>query len=161
MLEFATHYDGVLVTETMLVDGVNDGEADVQQVADFLARMRPARAYLAIPTRPPAASWVQAPGEEAINRAYQVLSERVEHVEYLIGYEGNAFAFTGDVEEDLLSITAVHPMREDAVDTFLTRAGADWAVVRRLVAQEQLVETEYGSHRFYLRKLNRRKKGSE
>jgi wyosine [tRNA(Phe)-imidazoG37] synthetase (radical SAM superfamily) len=160
MLEFAAHYDGSLVTETMLVDGVNDGEAAIRQVADFLARLRPERAYLAIPTRPPAEPWVQAPGEQAINRAYQVLSERVEHVEYLIGYEGNAFAFTGDVEEDLLSITAVHPMREDAVDAFLARAGTDWAVVRRLVAHEQLVDTEYGSHRFYLRKLNRRKKES-
>ncbi|MBN1889418.1 MAG: hypothetical protein JW850_15595 [Thermoflexales bacterium] len=74
-------------------------------------------------------------------------------MEYLIGYEGNAFAFTGDVEQDMLSITAVHPMREDAVDEFLARAGTDWAVVRRLVAQDQLVEAEYASHRFYLRKL--------
>ena len=159
VLEFTRHYDGVLVTETMLVEGVNDGEADMQQLVDFLVRLRPDRAYLAIPTRPPAESWVQAPGEDVINRAYQVLSERVEHVEYLIGYEGNAFAFTGDVEENLLSITAVHPMREDALDTFLARAGADWAVVQRLVAQAQLVEAEYGSHRFYLRKLNRPKKG--
>ena len=44
---------------------------------------------------------------------------------YLIGYEGNAFAFAGNVEEDLLSISAVHPMREKAVSEFLARAGAD------------------------------------
>jgi wyosine [tRNA(Phe)-imidazoG37] synthetase (radical SAM superfamily) len=88
-----------------------------------------------------------------INRAYQILSEQVDQVGYLIGYEGNAFAFTGDVEEDLLSITAVHPMREDAVSEFLVRAGADWSVVRQLVAREQLVEIEYRGTRFYLRKL--------
>jgi len=46
-------------------------------------------------------------------------------VEYLIGYEGNAFAFTGNVEEDLLSITSVHPMREDAVKDFLKKANAE------------------------------------
>ena len=160
MLEFARHYDGALVTETMLVAGVNDGEEAMRQVADILVRLQPTRAYVSIPTRPPAEPSASAPEEDVINRAYQILSERVENVEYLIGYEGNAFAFTGNVEEDLLSITAVHPMREDAVDTFLARAGADWAVVRRLVAQDQLVETEYGSHRFYLRKLNRRKKGA-
>ncbi|MBN2007234.1 MAG: hypothetical protein JXA21_28040 [Anaerolineae bacterium] len=160
MLEFARHYEGALMTETMLVEGVNDEEADLRCVADFLARLRPARTYLAIPTRPPAVPWAQPPGEDVINRAYQILSERADHVEYLIGYEGNAFAFTGNVEEDLLSITAVHPMREDAVEAFLARANADWAVVRQLVAQEQLVETAYGSHRFYLRKLNRRKRGA-
>lgn len=161
MFEFAQHYDGELMTETMLVAGVNDGEASLRQVSDFLVRLRPARAYLAIPTRPPAEPGASAPEEDVINRAYQILSERVEHVEYLIGYEGNAFAFTGNVEEDLLSITAVHPMREDAVEAFLARASADWVVVQRLITQEQLVETEYGSHRFYLRKLNQYKRRSE
>ena len=156
MLEFARHYDGALMTETMLVDGVNDGEENVRKVADFLARLQPDRAYLAIPTRPPAEPWARSPGEPMINRAYQVLSESVDHVEYLIGYEGNAFAFTGDVEQDLLSITAVHPMREDAVDAFVARAGADWTAVHQLVAQDRLVEAEYEGHRFYLRRLGGR-----
>ncbi len=128
MLEFARDYTGELVTETMLARDVNDGADHVREVAE-------------------------PPKEEAINRAYQILGERVDHVEYLIGYEGNAFAFTGNVEEDLLSITAVHPMREDAVRAFLSRAGADWPVVRSLIDQDQLVQTEYDGHRFYVRKL--------
>jgi len=77
-------------------------------------------------------------------------------VEYLIGYEGNAFAFTGNVEEDLLSITSVHPMREDAVSEFLARAGADWSVVHRLIAQDQLVESKYDGLTFYMRRLHPR-----
>jgi wyosine [tRNA(Phe)-imidazoG37] synthetase (radical SAM superfamily) len=159
MREFAKAYAGHLVTETMLVEGVNDGEEHLGKIADFLAWLQPGVAYVAIPTRPPAEKWVQPPHEEVINCAYQILSRGEGQVEYLIGYEGNAFASTGDVERDLLSITAVHPMREDAVDAFLVRAQseqlakADWTVVRRLVAQDHLVETEYGGHRFYLRKL--------
>ena len=153
MLEFAQDYTGELVTETMLARDVNDGEDHVREVAEFLARLAPARAYLSIPTRPPAEPRVGAPDEEEINRAYQILGDRVDHVEYLIGYEGNAFAFTGNVEDDLLSITSVHPMREDAVRAFLARAGAAWPVVRSLIDQDQLVETEYAGHRFYVRKL--------
>jgi len=153
MLEFASAYRGELVTETMLVASVNDSDTLISEVADFVARLRPAKAYLSIPTRPPAEHWVKLPGEGAINRAYQILGERVDEVEYLIGYEGNAFAFTSNVEDDLLSITAVHPMREEAISAFLTQAGADWAVVRRLVAQQKLVETEYRGTKFYLRKL--------
>ncbi|MBC7260504.1 MAG: radical SAM protein, partial [Chloroflexi bacterium] len=65
-----------------------------------------------------------------------------------------AFAFTGDVEEDLLSITAVHPMRQDAVSDFLAQAGADWSVVQTLIAQEKLIETEYGGQKFYMRRLS-------
>jgi len=153
-LKFAQAFRGELVTETMLVEGVNDDDDQIRDVAGFLARLEPATAYLAIPTRPPAEEWVQPPDEEVINRAYQVFSEKVDRVEYLVGYEGNAFAFTGNVEEDLLSITSVHPMREDAVSEFLARAGADWTAVRELVEQGRLVETEYARRRFYVRKIH-------
>ena len=153
MLEFARAYEGELATETMLVEGVNDGDEHVKEVADFLAELRPARAYLSIPTRPPAEKWAQPPNEKVVNRAYQILGDRVDHVEYLIGYEGNAFAFTGNAEEDLLSITAVHPMREEAVKEFLARAKADWSIVRKLLDQGQLVETEYEGNKFYMRRL--------
>ena len=152
-MAFAEEYRGELVTETMLVAGVNDGEEHLAAAASFLARLQPAVAYLSIPTRPPAEEWVRAPDEAALNRAYQILSGQVGQVEYLVGYEGNAFAFTGDVEEDLLAITAVHPMREDAVSDYLARAGAGWPVVQRLVAESELVETVRGGHTFYLRKL--------
>ncbi len=155
-LAFAREYRGELVTETMLVAGVNDGEKQLQALADFLGRLQPDRAYLSIPTRPPAELWAQTPDEQIVNRAYQALGRKVEQVEYLIGYECNAFAFTGDVEQDLLSITAVHPMREDAVSLFLARAGAEWPVVQRLVAEGELVAAEHGGHTFYLRKLGDR-----
>ena len=152
-LAFARAFPGELVTETMLVDGVNDGEGHLEALAGYLARLQPDRAYLSIPTRPPAEPWAVPPGEGNVNRAYQILGRNLEQVEYLIGYEGNAFASTGDVEEDLLSITAVHPMREDAVRQFLDRAGAAWEVIRRLVAQDRLVEAEYDGYRFYLRRF--------
>jgi wyosine [tRNA(Phe)-imidazoG37] synthetase (radical SAM superfamily) len=152
-LAFAGDYGGELVTETMLVSGVNDDESHLKEIAGFLARLRPDRAYLSIPTRPPAEGWVHPPDEQGINRAYQIVSQRVDQVEYLIGYEGNAFAFTGDVEEDLLSITAVHPMRREAVSEFLARARADWSTVHRLTRQGQLVETEHQGQTFYMRKL--------
>ena len=155
MLRFARSYDGKLVTETMLVRDINDGEDHLRKVAKFLARLKPDIAYLSIPTRPPAEAWAQPPDECVINRAYQILSEKVERVEYLIGYEGNAFAFTGNIEEDLLSITAVHPMRKDAVSEFLGRARGDWSAIHQLVAQNRLLETEYGGHKFYLRKLGK------
>jgi len=155
MLEFARMYTGELATETMLVNGVNDGDDLVRKTADFLASLKPSKVYLSIPTRPPAEKWVQPSGEQAINRAYQILNRKVDRVEYLIGYEGNAFALTGNVAEDLLSITAVHPMRAEAVDAFLARAEADRSIVDRLIAQDQLIETEYEGRKFYMRKLQR------
>lgn len=158
-LEFARSFQGKIVTETMLVRNVNDTEQQIKRITDFLVRLQPAIAYLSIPTRPPAEEWAQPSDEGIVNRAYQILNERVEHVEYLTGYEGDAFAFTGNIEEDLLSITAVHPMRKDAVDAFLERAGADWEVVHRLILQEKLIEAEYKGHKFYLRRFGKHREG--
>lgn len=151
-LEFARCYGGELVTETMLVQDVNDSADHIREVGDFLAQLRPAKAYLAIPIRPPAEEWVHPPDEETINRAYQILGQKVDRVEYLIGYEGNAFGFAGNAEEDLLGITAVHPMREEAVMELLAKTEADWPVVRDLIDQGRLVEVEYKGSKFYVRK---------
>jgi wyosine [tRNA(Phe)-imidazoG37] synthetase (radical SAM superfamily) len=154
-LEFSKAFPGQLATETMLVGGINDSPPLLEEVADFVARLKPSVAYLAVPTRPPAEAWVRPPGEDALNRAFQIFRKKIDRVEYLIGYEGNAFSSTGNVEEDLLSITSVHPMREKAVGEFLARAGADWSSVQRLISQGHLVETEYGGHHFYLRRLRK------
>lgn len=153
LLAFAEAYRGELVTETMLVRGVNDDAAHLADVATFLAQLRPAKAYLAAPTRPPAEPWVEPPREDVINQAFQLFRSRLAHVELLIGYEGNAFASTGNLAEDLLSITAVHPMRADAVQELLAGAGADMSVVRTLIAGGHLVETTYDGYKFYSRKL--------
>jgi wyosine [tRNA(Phe)-imidazoG37] synthetase (radical SAM superfamily) len=139
----------------MLVSDINHSVGQLRDLAAFLAELEPATAYLSVPIRPPAEGWVRPPEEDAINEAYQILVERLRQVEYLIGYEGNAFAFTGNVEEDLLRITSVHPMREDAVSEFLSRAAADWSTVQGLIGGGQLIEAEYQGHRFYVRKMRR------
>jgi wyosine [tRNA(Phe)-imidazoG37] synthetase (radical SAM superfamily) len=153
ILAFAGTFKGKLVTETMLVKDINDSDDHITEIADFLARLGPAIAYLSIPTRPPAVKWVQPPGEEVINQAYQILNKKNDSLEYLIGYEGNTFAFTGDVEEDLLSITAVHPMREEALNEFLPQAGADWSIIHKMVAQGQLIQMNYKGKNYYMRRL--------
>ncbi|GAJ08140.1 unnamed protein product, partial [marine sediment metagenome] len=142
MVKFADTFKGELTTESMLIQGINDNSGEIEKIADFLAELKPNRAYLAIPTRPPAKATVTAASEQVINMAYQIFSKRLGSVEYLIGYEGNAFTLTGKVEDDLLSITSVHPMREEAVMEFLRRADADWGVIEKLIEEGNLIELE-------------------
>jgi wyosine [tRNA(Phe)-imidazoG37] synthetase (radical SAM superfamily) len=155
-LAFAKVYTGDLITETMLVKDMNDGESQAKDIASFISDVEPVHAYLAIPTRPPAVDEIRSPNEVTINRNYQIFSEYLDHIEYLIGYEGNGFAFTGNFEEDILSITAVHPMREDAVRKLLNRANSDWEVIEELIADGKLMEIEYNRKNFYLRKFMKR-----
>ena len=142
MLSFSRSFEGILTTETMLIKGVNDDIGGIGQVADFLKKLEPDMAYLAIPTRP-TAERISPASENTINAAYQIFSKRLNSIEYLIGYEGNAFASTGNAEDDLLSITAVHPMREEAVTELLNRLGTGWETVQELIDKGSLVELDY------------------
>ena len=153
MLAFAESYQGRLVSETMLVSGANDEPEHLRELGAFLAELHPEIAYLAVPTRPPAEADALPPSESRLNAAYQVLAEQLPHVEYLVGYEGNAFGSSGDAVQDLLSITAVHPMREDAVKALLSQTGDGWALVEALLASGQMVAVPHGEYRYYMRRL--------
>lgn len=152
---FAAAFRGRLVTETMLVEGLNDGDDALQSVAAFLGTVAPETAYIAVPTRPPAEPWVRAPDEARVQRAHHWFSERVSGVELLIGYEGDAFSSTGDPVRDLLGITAVHPMRREAVERLLAESGATWDVVEGLMRAGELVEVGFGDAAYYLRRIRR------
>jgi len=153
MFRFANTFKGELTTESMLIQDINDNDGEIERIASFLAQLKPTKAYLAIPIRPPATRTITAASELALNRAYQIFSKRVSSVEYLIGYEGNAFAFTGNIENDLLSITSVHPMREEAVIELLKKADSGWGVVEKLINDDSLLEVEYQRKKFYMRRL--------
>ena len=150
---FAGSYEGTLVTETMLVAGINDSDASLSGVAEYLAQLGGHTAYLGAPIRPPAVAGTRAPDEATLNRAFQIFSAHLQRVELLAGYEGDAFAATGDAEADLLAITAVHPMREQAVRALLERCGAPWSLVQRLVGDGALRQVPYAGARFYVRRL--------
>jgi len=155
MLEFTDLFKGELATETMLIQDINDYDEEIGEIADFLVELKPDKAYIAIPTRPPAEKWAKPAKEGVINMAFQVFAEKLgaERVEYLIGYEGNAFAFTGNIIRDLLSITAVHPMRKEAVEEFLKKADADWQTIEKLLGEGRLVELEYKGNTYYTRRF--------
>ncbi len=151
--EFSNSFNGELNTETMIVGHVNDSAEELQKIAEFIAGLNVKTAYISIPTRPPSENWVKPPSEFKLYVGYHIFSEHGINTELLIGYEGNAFSTTGNLEIDLLSITAVHPMREDAVEEYIRKTGFKWDDVYKLVRDGKLVELEYNGKKFYLRRL--------
>lgn len=149
---FARLFKGTLITETMLCKNINDSPEELDAVSDFLKTIQPKKSYLAIPVRPPALP-VEPADETTLNLAWQLFSEKLPEVEYLIGYEGDAFATTGNIRQDILSITSVHPMRRDAVETLLRKTGESREVISRMVENGEIIETPYRGYTYYLRKL--------
>ena len=150
---FAGEYNGTLVTETMLVSGVNDMEEETEKTAEFISGIAPDVAYIGVPTRPPAVSWVTPPEEHVINRTFQIFSSTGLNTEYLLGFPVGEFGSTGSLKEDLLNITSVHPMGEDDVEGFLKRNDAEWNIVDELLEEKRLTTAEYGGKRFFMRKM--------
>ena len=153
MLQFGAVFKGEIITETMLIKGINDSHKEIKEIAEFLTLLKPVRSYISIPTRPTAEKGTLPASDQVLNMACQVFKKNLPYVESLTGYEGNEFGFSGNIEEDLVSITSVHPMREEAVRAYLKKAGADWGVITDLIKRGALVELEYQGKSFYMRKL--------
>jgi wyosine [tRNA(Phe)-imidazoG37] synthetase (radical SAM superfamily) len=159
MVEFARTYAGRLLTETLLVAGINDDPHGIRRVADFIAGIEPVCAYLAVPTRPPAVRTAVPPAPEVVVQAFHLMTRRLPRVELLVGEEEGRFGRTGKPIEDLLGILAVHPMREERARAYLRNAGAAPGALDRLLADGRVITASHAGHTFVLRPLRRSGQG--
>lgn len=155
LLQFSSDYKGKLVTETMLVQGINDNTTILKQTAGLIAQLKPFIAYISIPTRPPALSWVKPPDETVINEAYQIFSDEGLNAELILGFEGTNTGYTGNAMEDIINICTVHPIREDTMQELLRKNNADSTILTMLIHGDYIQQVKYGSNTFYIRKFHR------
>ncbi len=153
LLHFSQDFKGKLVTETMLVNGVNNSLEILHQTAELVSLVNPSVAYLAIPTRPPAVTSVTAADENSINEAYQIYATKNIQTELILGFEGTDTGFTGNAMDDILNICAVHPIREDTMQELLKKDHADSSLLEAMIQDKQIHKLEYGSKTFYLREF--------
>jgi wyosine [tRNA(Phe)-imidazoG37] synthetase (radical SAM superfamily) len=135
----------------MLVAGLNDSAKTTRQLCDFLLELQPSISYLSIPTRPPAEVEVTPPSPETLQEIIEICAERVPFVDLLFEAEMGDFVSTGNLVEDILSITAVHPLREEALRTMISMAGGTWSVVEELLATKEISSIDHRNERFFLR----------
>jgi len=152
---FSNEYNGKLVTETMLVKGINDSKEEIEKISEFLKKVKPDICYISVPTRPPAEKWVGVPEAENINIAYQIFKKKDLNVEILTGIGGSTFGFTGKVKEDILGTTSVHPMTEQQIEKLLEKSGEKWEVVENLLKEGFLREVEFDGRKYFLRNFQK------
>jgi wyosine [tRNA(Phe)-imidazoG37] synthetase (radical SAM superfamily) len=149
-MEFASEYTGTLATETMLVKNINDSAAAITKTAEIIKKINPQKAYILVPIRPPAEPFVAPPDEDTLNAAYQIFTGSNINTELLVHDEGVEFTFTSDVEKELLSILAVHPMRMDAVNRFLNKSDSKWDVIENMITENKIKEVTYGQNAYFV-----------
>ncbi len=146
---FAGEYYRGIMTETMLVQGVNTDKVGLRETAEFLAAIGVADAYLSLPTRPPACRWVRRPSSAIAEAAYELFKGYLTNVTRLFKEESPVFCSSGNAERDLLSIAAVHPLTTDAVARLLQADNAEWSLVQQLLEEGKLVSIDHEGHSFY------------
>ncbi|MCX6234285.1 MAG: radical SAM protein [Bacteroidetes bacterium] len=148
---FSKVYTGKLVTETMLIKDVNDTEEELVKLTQYLQYTKPDLAYIATPTRPTAFKNILPADEATIAFAYKIFTSHSISTELLNGYEGNAFASSGNFTNDILSITAVHPMRRDAVLELMAKSNATEERLNILIDNGLIKKINFNNQVYYLR----------
>lgn len=118
LVEFRKEFHGRLWVEVMLVKGLNDTEAALQEIAAVLKSIQPDEVHILQPDRPPVETWVQPSDEEGLLRASTILGDaaRVFHP------ASGSFDLSGcgSLVESVIGIITRHPMREEELIETLT-----------------------------------------
>jgi wyosine [tRNA(Phe)-imidazoG37] synthetase (radical SAM superfamily) len=119
LVAFRKEYRGKVWVEVMLVQGLNDTSLALEEIAKVLEMVKPDAVHINLPTRPPAETWVQPPGEEGLMRAMAILGNIAEVVHPAEG----SFELSGDenVVDAIIGIITRHPMRQDELERTLNR----------------------------------------
>ncbi len=155
IVKFSNEYKRRLYTETMLINRINTDKKVIEEIADFIRTLKIKKAYISIPTRPPASKSAGVPSEATINMAYNLFTERNLNAELLSDYSPIEFPATKNVREEILNITSVHPMREKDVKNILDKAGKTWKIVEDLLVKGELKMVNFGKNKFFLRSFKR------
>jgi len=118
LVDFRKEYQGMLWIEVMLVDGLNDTPAALQEIARILERIKPDAIHINMPTRPPVESWVRPPEPEGLMQALAILGNIAEVVHPAEG----SFDLSGykHPQDAILSIITRHPMRQEEIEHTLS-----------------------------------------
>ncbi len=148
---FAQFYKGKLITETMLVKGLNDSAREARAAAAFIADLHPHTAYLALPLRPPAEDWVEAPDHKTLVRAFEIFKSQIDQVELMLELPDSKLAGGESDLAILLSTLAVHPLSQADIGRFLEERGIPLDQLEALIADGLIRRVPYKKTQFYLR----------
>ncbi len=120
---FRQAYQGRLWIEVMLVQGLNDTEPALIELAGLLKEINPDEVHLMQPTRPPAETWVRPPDADGLVRAQAILGKMAQ----VIAPASGSFDLSGEADPltAILHIIQRHPMRESELVHTLRQNGRD------------------------------------
>ena len=119
LIAFRKEYTGKFWPEVMLINGLNDTEEALRDIAGVLDKMKPDLVHINLPVRPPAEMWIKPPDDDGLLRALAILGEaaRVVHP----ADDDLELGSFETVVDAIIDIVGRHPTREDEIRRALDR----------------------------------------
>ncbi len=151
--KLSQEYNGTLITETMLVKNINDNIEELKAIAETIANLNPHKAYIAVPTRPPAEPWATPPKPQTIQVLQEELASKGIKTEPLTTIEPPPPPTTHPIEY-ILATTQVHPLPLNHIEEILRKQGQDphKTLKQLLEKHRELQIIEYMGHKYLIRK---------
>ncbi len=110
LVTFRGEYKGRLWIEVMLLGGINDTDAALNDLANVLAKINPDMVHLVLPTRPAPEQEIRLPSDERLEQAIAILSKVTVVVSPLKGNMDLRNA--PDMLEAITAIVSRHPVQQ-------------------------------------------------
>lgn len=149
--KFAKEFNGKLISDTMLVQGLNDSDAEAEATAAFIQSLEIRSAYLGLPLRPPTKEWVQPPKARRLTEIYEIFQSKVSHVEIMTNLPTSELERDRQPIQKLLDILQVHPLEESEILPYLKKNKIPKEILTSLTEAGQLTCREVRGARYYLR----------
>ena len=120
---FRADYGGQLWVEVMLIQGMNDTEPALRELAAVLAQVQPQEVHITLPTRPPSETWVAPPNHDGLMRAEAILGD----IAHVVHPENGDFDLGGfdSVVDAVIAVITRHPMSQNQLEQALARWSPD------------------------------------
>jgi wyosine [tRNA(Phe)-imidazoG37] synthetase (radical SAM superfamily) len=146
---FAASFNGKLISETMLVESLNDDDSQAAGLAQYLKSIEPTNVYLSLPLRPPAESSVIPPDREKIHEFNRKMEEYGIHSTLLGDLpESDVDKKSGQMDE-IISILKVHPLNRKELKKILHEKNLTWDQLVNLVDEGIILEKRTQGEVFY------------
>ena len=147
---FAASYGGKLMTETMLVAGVNDSDEEADQTAAFIAGLHPTASYLSLPLRPPAENWVSPPDADRLIALYQRYKQAIPSIELLMELPESDLPHSSQPIKDLIKTLMVHPLEESEIRRYLEKHSLPFTILEDSVQKGKILKKTLGDKSFFV-----------
>lgn len=135
LIAFRQVYPGKLWVEVMLIQEVNDSPEELAEIAIWLAKIRPDRVDITLPTRPPAEPWVQPASPASVLAAEAVLGRQAHGVSEVV--PDLQIQPGENLCDTILALVTRHPVPVDDLENALGPGG----ITRMRAALQELQHT--------------------